>query len=68
MENLKERLTQAIMDYGNSDDAMNFDAEDMADYLMEVIDELRESDNTIDHDQKAAPRNPQVDEIWASTK
>lgn len=40
MESLKDRLTTAIMDYGNSETADNFDAEDMADYLMEVIDEL----------------------------
>lgn len=39
--NLKERLTEAIMDYGNSKSAQNFDAEDMATYLMEVIDELK---------------------------
>ena len=40
MENLRLRLIQAIYDYGNSDSAKDFDAEDMADYLMEVIDEL----------------------------
>lgn len=40
MENLRLRLIQAIYDYGNSDSAKDFDAEDMADYLIEVIDEL----------------------------
>lgn len=39
-EDLKSRLTQAIIDYGNSDDASCYDAEDMAAYLMEVIREL----------------------------
>ena len=39
-DDLKSRLTQAIMDYGNSDDASCYDAEDMAAYLMEVIREL----------------------------
>lgn len=33
-------MTSAIMDYGNNEAADNFDAEDMADYLMETIDEL----------------------------
>lgn len=42
MESLKDRLTTAIMDYGNSEAADNFDAEDMAEYLMETIDELKE--------------------------
>ena len=40
MESLKDRLITAIMDYGNSDATENFDAEDMADYLIETIDEL----------------------------
>lgn len=30
----------AIIDYGNSEAADDFDAEDMANYLMETIDEL----------------------------
>lgn len=42
-EDLKSRLTQAIIDYGNSDDASCYDAEDMAAYLMEVIRELHET-------------------------
>lgn len=41
MESLKDRLTTAIEDYGSSDRAMDFDAGDMADYLMKVIDELK---------------------------
>lgn len=41
MEGLKDRLIIAIIDYGNSDAASDFDAEDMADYLIETIDELR---------------------------
>lgn len=42
MENLRDRLITAIQDYGSSERAMNFDAEDMAEFLMEVIDELKE--------------------------
>ncbi len=38
MESLKSRLVTAIMDYGNSKAADNFDVENMDDYLMEVID------------------------------
>lgn len=37
MENLKERLITAIQDYGTSDRSEMFDAEDMAEYLMEEI-------------------------------
>ena len=40
MESLKSRLAMAIIDYGNSEAADDFDAEDMANYLMETIDEL----------------------------
>lgn len=40
MEGLRDRLITAIIDYGNSDAAGNFDAEDMADYLIKTIDEL----------------------------
>lgn len=40
MAELKERLVTAILDYGHSERAKNIDAEDMADYLIEVIDEL----------------------------
>lgn len=40
MENLRDRLITAIQDYGSSERVMNFDAEDMAEFLMEVIDEL----------------------------
>ena len=47
MRNLKERLTEAIIDYGNSESAQNFDAEELAMYLMEVIDELKALDRTI---------------------
>ena len=45
MESLKDRLTAAIEDYGSSDRAMDFDAGDMADYLMEVINELQKKHN-----------------------
>lgn len=41
MDDLRSRLIQAIYDYGNSDSAYDFDAENMADYLIEVIDELK---------------------------
>lgn len=37
MDDLRPKLIQAVFDYGNSDSANDFDAEDMADYLMEVI-------------------------------
>ena len=40
MEDLKDRLTSAIHIYGNSERGMNFDAEDMAEYLIETIAEL----------------------------
>ena len=40
MEDLKDRLISAIQDYGCSERAMNFDAEDMAEYLIETIAEL----------------------------
>lgn len=40
MEELKDRLIISIVDYGNSDAAENFDAEGMAGYLIETIDEL----------------------------
>lgn len=50
MDSLKDRLITAIIDYGNSEIAENFDAEDMAEYLMKVIDELRYSQqDTINH-------------------
>ena len=39
MEGLKDRLITTIMDYLDSA-AGNFDAEDMADYLIETTDEL----------------------------
>lgn len=38
MESLKNRLTTAIEDYGSSDRAMDFDAGDMADYLMQLTE------------------------------
>lgn len=41
MNNLKERLITAISDYGSGDRVNNYDAEDMAEYLIEVIDELK---------------------------
>ena len=40
MEDLKDRLISAIQIYGNSERGMNFDAEDMAEYLIETIAEL----------------------------
>lgn len=45
MESLKDRLTTAINDYGCSERAKDFDAGDMADYLMEVIHELQNKHN-----------------------
>lgn len=44
MENLRDRLIIAIQDYGSSERAMNFDAEDMAKYLIEAISELHVSE------------------------
>lgn len=40
MDTLKDRLLTAIIDYGNSEAAENFDAENMAEYLIETIIEL----------------------------
>ena len=68
METLKERLVQALDDFGVGNELYDDLNDKLADYLMEVIDELHEYDNSIDYDQKAEPRNPQVGEIWASTK
>ena len=42
MNDLRGRLIEAIYVYGNSERADSFDAEDMADYLIENIEELRE--------------------------
>lgn len=42
MGNLRDRLITAIQDYRSSERVMDFDAEDMAEYLMESIDELKE--------------------------
>lgn len=47
MEDLKDRLVTAIEDYGNSERAQEFDAEDMAEYLMEVITELHKDQEEI---------------------
>lgn len=44
MKGLKDRLITAIIDYGNSEAAGDFDAEDMAKYLTEVISELHVSE------------------------
>ena len=68
METLRDRLITAIEDYNDSELLELNNSEDIADYLMEVIDELHVPDNAIDFDQKSEPRNPQVGEIWASTK
>ena len=68
METLRNRLITAIEDYNDSELLELNNSEDIADYLMEVIDELHVPDNAIDFDQKSEPRNPQVGEIWASTK
>lgn len=38
MESLEDRLTAAIEDYRSSDRAMDFDAEDMAVYLMQLTE------------------------------
>lgn len=46
MEGIRDRLIAAIADYGNSDAAENFDAEDMADYLIDTINELHTEDPT----------------------
>ncbi len=43
MKGLKDRLITAIIDYDNSK-AGDFDAEDMAKYLIEVISELNVSE------------------------
>ncbi len=40
MEDIKNRLITAITDYGISDAASNFKAEEIADYLIETIEEL----------------------------
>lgn len=44
MQELRDRLITAIVDYGNSEAAEDFDAEDMAKYLIEVIPELHLSE------------------------
>lgn len=44
MKELRDRLITAIVDYGNSEAAGDFDAEDMAKYLIEVIPELHLSE------------------------
>lgn len=65
---LRNRLITAIEDYNDGELLELNNSEDLADYLIEVIDELHVSDNSVDFDQKAEPRNPQVGEIWVSTK
>lgn len=40
MRTLKDRLIVAIQDYGCSERAMNFDVEDIAEYLIGTIAEL----------------------------
>ncbi len=39
---IRDRLIIAIQNYGSSERARNFDTEDMTDYLMEIIAELKE--------------------------
>ena len=68
MDTLKIRLVQALDDFGVGDESYDDSNDNLADYLMEVIDELHVQDNAIDFDQKSEPRNPQVGETWASTK
>lgn len=40
MEDIKNRLIMAIVDYWNSNATSDFKAEDMADHLIETIEEL----------------------------
>ena len=68
MDTLRIRLIQALDDFGVGDESYDDSNDNLADYLMEVIDELHVSDNSIDFDQKTEPRNPQIGEIWVSTK
>lgn len=42
MENLRDRLSQALCDYFQDKYDFNIDADNLADYLMKVIDELKE--------------------------
>jgi hypothetical protein len=42
VENLRDRLSQALGDYFQDKYDFNTDADELADYLMEVIDELKE--------------------------
>ena len=75
MEELKDRLTTAIVDYGNSDAAGDFDAEDMAKYLIEVISELhlyekykeeisKEIDGVIFKDTYSKGKNAGLRKAW----
>ena len=50
METLRDRLITVIEDYNDGELLELNNSEDIADYLMEVIDELHVSDNSIDYD------------------
>ena len=50
METLRDRLITAIEDYNDGELLKINNSEDIADYLMEVIDELHVLDNSIDYD------------------
>lgn len=50
METLRDGLITAIEDYNDGELLELNNSEDIADYLMEVIDELHVSDNSIDYD------------------
>lgn len=74
MKGLKDRLITAIIDYGNSK-AGDFDAEDMAKYLIEVISELhvpekyqeeisKEIDGVIVKDTYSKGKNAGLRKAW----
>lgn len=50
METLRDGLITAIEDYNDGELLELNNSEDIVDYLMEVIDELHVSDNSIDYD------------------
>jgi hypothetical protein len=75
MESLENRLITAIQDYGCSERAMNFDAEDMAEYLIETITELhlydkyneeisKEIDGVIVKDTYSKGKNAGLRKAW----
>lgn len=75
MDTLKDRLLTAIIDYGNSEAAENFDAENMAEYLIETIIELhlydtykeeisKEIDGVIVKDTYSKGKNAGLRKAW----